>query len=167
MTKILVLTLGLVLFPGIAAGADATPPADQSPITNGNSQMTITQSIVLGIVEGLTEYLPVSSTGHLLVTQKLMGIGEDSEQSKQAADAYAICIQAGAIVAVLGLYFRRVKQVFPRHCRQRPDRPAHARQPDGGLCAGGGDRVGGQRSDQTVSLWHVAGGGRVVLWAGC
>jgi undecaprenyl-diphosphatase len=64
------------------------------------------QALVLGIVEGLTEYLPVSSTGHLLLVQRLMGI-EQSELS----DAFAICIQAGAIVAVLGLYFRRVRQM--------------------------------------------------------
>ena len=64
------------------------------------------QALVLGIVEGLTEYLPVSSTGHLLLAQRLMGI-EQSELS----DAFAICIQAGAIAAVLGLYFRRVRQM--------------------------------------------------------
>jgi len=83
--------------------------------------MTLWQSAVLGIVEGLTEYLPVSSTGHLLLAQRMMGLtGPLSEQAdpdgraaeaKDAADAYAICIQAGAIVAVLGLYFRRVRQV--------------------------------------------------------
>jgi undecaprenyl-diphosphatase len=73
--------------------------------------MTWWQAIILGIVEGLTEYLPVSSTGHLLVVQQMLGIGLDGDQSKQAADAYAICIQAGAIVAVLSLYWRRVGQM--------------------------------------------------------
>jgi undecaprenyl-diphosphatase len=73
--------------------------------------MTWWQAIILGIVEGLTEYLPVSSTAHLLVVQELLGVGTGSASAKVAADAYAICIQAGAIVAVLGLYAGRVKQM--------------------------------------------------------
>lgn len=68
--------------------------------------MDILQAFILGIVEGLTEYLPVSSTGHLLLTQRLLGI-----ESSTSADAFAICIQAGAILAVLGLYRARVWQM--------------------------------------------------------
>ncbi len=73
--------------------------------------MTWWQAVILGMVEGLTEYLPISSTGHLLVAQELLGIGTGSASAKEAADAYAICIQAGAMVAVLGLYFGRVRQM--------------------------------------------------------
>jgi len=71
--------------------------------------MSVLQAAVLGVVEGLTEYLPVSSTGHLIITQYLLGL---NSVSKEAADAYAICIQAGAIVAVLFLYFGRIRQML-------------------------------------------------------
>lgn len=65
------------------------------------------EAVLLGLVEGLTEYLPVSSTGHLVLAQRALGIEEGS-----ASNAYAICIQAGAILAVLGLYRGRVVQVL-------------------------------------------------------
>ena len=68
--------------------------------------MELWQAIVLGIVEGLTEFLPVSSTAHLLVTQRLMGIA-----SSDASNAYAVVIQGGAIAAVLVLYWRRIVQI--------------------------------------------------------
>jgi len=81
--------------------------------------MSTGQAVILGVVEGLTEYLPVSSTGHLLMAERLMGIGEapsasteEKQHIKSAVDAYTICIQAGAIIAVLGLYFRRVRQML-------------------------------------------------------
>lgn len=70
--------------------------------------MTIIESIILGVVEGLTEYLPVSSTGHLILAERAMGL----QDNKEALDAYTICIQAGAILAVLGLYFSRVKSML-------------------------------------------------------
>jgi undecaprenyl-diphosphatase len=59
------------------------------------------QSIILGIVEGLTEFLPVSSTGHLTIAEKLLGLEVDDP----AVTAYTAVIQMGAIAAVL-LYFR-------------------------------------------------------------
>ena len=64
--------------------------------------MDIFQAIILGIVEGITEYLPISSTGHLIQTQSWMGL------SGEANNAYSIVIQGGAILAVLGLYRKRV-----------------------------------------------------------
>lgn len=70
------------------------------------------QALILGIIEGITEYLPVSSTGHLIVAQRLMGVGTGSLETKAAADAFAVCIQGGAILAVLGLYSKRVLQMI-------------------------------------------------------
>lgn len=69
--------------------------------------MTILQSLILGLVEGLTEYLPVSSTGHLIITQYLLGLEESD-----ALNAYSVCIQSGAILAVLNLYFSRVGEMW-------------------------------------------------------
>ena len=59
-------------------------------------------AVILGIVEGLTEFLPVSSTGHLTITEKLLGLTVDDP----GVTAYTAVIQLGAILATL-LYFRR------------------------------------------------------------
>ena len=63
-------------------------------------------AIVLGLVEGITEYLPISSTGHLLVTSRILGLAHSGPDG-DALKSYEIAIQAGAIVAVLGLYRQR------------------------------------------------------------
>lgn len=64
--------------------------------------MNFIQAIVLGIVEGLTEFLPISSTGHMVIASSIMGI-EDSSFTK----AFEVIIQFGAILSVLILYWRR------------------------------------------------------------
>jgi undecaprenyl-diphosphatase len=80
--------------------------------------MELWQAFILGVIEGITEYLPVSSTGHLLVAQHLMGIDAGNHGAKAAADTFAICIQGGAILAVLGLYYPRVLQMIRGVCGQ-------------------------------------------------
>ncbi len=60
------------------------------------------EAIILGIVEGITEFLPISSTGHLMVANSLMGIGDDS-----FTKAFTVAIQFGAILAVVILYWKR------------------------------------------------------------
>jgi undecaprenyl-diphosphatase len=79
------------------------------------------QAFLLGLIEGITEYLPISSTGHLLVAQHLMGIGTKTPLDKAAADAFAICIQGGAILAVVGLYFKRVVRMILGVCGKDPE----------------------------------------------
>jgi undecaprenyl-diphosphatase len=69
------------------------------------------QAVILGMVEGVTEYLPVSSTGHLILTSWFMGFGNDPGRW-HAAFTFNIVIQAGAIAAVLVLYWQRVRQML-------------------------------------------------------
>jgi len=64
--------------------------------------VTLFEAIVLGIVEGITEFLPVSSTGHLTITEKIFGLPVDARE----VTAFTAVIQAGAIAAVI-LYFRK------------------------------------------------------------
>jgi undecaprenyl-diphosphatase len=59
----------------------------------------IITSIILGIVEGLTEFLPVSSTAHLLVSERILGLGDEWE-------SFTVIIQLGAVLAVVAIYFR-------------------------------------------------------------
>lgn len=64
-------------------------------------------AVVLGIVEGLTEFLPVSSTGHLIITGHLLGFVGDR------ASSYEVAIQLGAVLSVVFLYWRRFLGLIP------------------------------------------------------
>ena len=64
--------------------------------------MDIFSSIIIAIVEGLTEFLPVSSTGHMIITEKLLGVPADD-----FVKAFTVIIQFGAILSVVCLYWRR------------------------------------------------------------
>ncbi len=65
-------------------------------------------ALILGLVEGLTEFIPVSSTGHLVLAKELLGLDE------QKWNAFIVLIQLGAILAVVALYFQRLWSVLIR-----------------------------------------------------
>ena len=70
--------------------------------------MSIIEAIVIAIVEGITEFLPVSSTGHMIITQALLGI-----ESTPFVKAFTVVIQFGAILSVVVLYRQRFFQLNP------------------------------------------------------
>ncbi len=65
-------------------------------------------AVILGLIEGLTEFIPVSSTGHLLLAKKVLGLPDGFW------DTFSVMIQLGAILAVVVLYFQRLWGVFIR-----------------------------------------------------
>lgn len=75
-----------------------------------DGSLSVPKAIVLGAVEGITEFLPISSTGHLLVTQRLLDLG--TGEAKAAADTYVVAIQLGAIAAVVALYWPRIASMI-------------------------------------------------------
>ncbi|WP_295699587.1 undecaprenyl-diphosphate phosphatase [Lapillicoccus sp.] len=72
------------------------------------SDLTYLSSVILGVVEGLTEYLPVSSTGHLTITEKLLGL----QVSDPAVTAYTAIIQLGAIAATILYFFKDIVRLL-------------------------------------------------------
>src|SRR5436853_4267026 len=64
------------------------------------------RAVILGIVEGVTEFLPVSSTGHLLLAERFFNLGEGSFWN-----SFTILIQLGAILAILVLYFAKLWRI--------------------------------------------------------
>jgi undecaprenyl-diphosphatase len=67
----------------------------------------VIKAIILGIVEGLTEFIPVSSTGHLLLIQQFLGFSDED-----FGKSFTVLIQFGAILALLSIYFVRLWQLF-------------------------------------------------------
>jgi len=71
-------------------------------------ELTYFQAIVLGVVEGLTEFLPISSTGHLTIAEQLLGLPVDDP----AVTAYTAIIQIGAIAATFLYFARKIARLF-------------------------------------------------------
>ncbi|MFJ4979449.1 undecaprenyl-diphosphate phosphatase [Streptomyces coeruleorubidus] len=88
------------------------------------SVISVGQAVVLGAVEGVTEFLPVSSTGHLKIVEGLMGIPVDDD----AVIGFSAVIQVGAIAAVLVYFFKdivRIVSAWGRGLRDREERYHH------------------------------------------
>jgi len=121
------------LLPGILCLALLNPAARAAPAAPGPAgELSVRDAIVLGVVEGVTEYLPVSSTGHLIIATHFLGLessaplsGRDGQPlwfkrpssrhpggvaltTKLAADTFVVVIHFGAIAAVALLYWRQL-----------------------------------------------------------
>ena len=124
------LSLGLLLAALPLAAAET--PAPQSLAPAPVAELGTGDAVVLGLVEGVTEFLPISSTGHLIIANKILGLEDERQLTnksgqplwhkppakdnpagvpltlKLAADTYTVVIQVGAIVAVVLLYWRQL-----------------------------------------------------------
>ncbi len=75
----------------------------------------IIKSIILGIVEGITEWLPISSTGHMILVNEFMNVGDSFLNSQ----IYLYVIQLGAILAIATLYFKKLNPFSPSKTKQQ------------------------------------------------
>ncbi|EDS77743.1 putative undecaprenol kinase [Clostridium botulinum C str. Eklund] len=84
----------------------------------------IIKAIIIGIVEGITEFLPVSSTGHMIIVEDLInfkeGVMPASLYTKQYIDAFTMIIQLGAILAIVVLYWGKIKSSFENFALSKP-----------------------------------------------
>ncbi len=142
-TLVGLVTSALFVLLATSARADVLPPPDHGTLatvsaeTQSPATLSYADATVLGLVEGITEFLPISSTGHLILTTHLLGLDAETPATdsagnplwlkhpdpssntpgrpftlKAAADTYSVAIQVGAIAAVALLYWRRILTVF-------------------------------------------------------
>lgn len=110
--------------PAFAAGVTRSPEEVRADFTYG-------RALVTGTVEGVTEYLPVSSTGHMIISDRLLGVPNDPHITvagltdrkgraislERVADDYIVIIQIGAILAVFVAFFGRIRNLLAGLCR--------------------------------------------------
>jgi len=113
----------LLICPFALFGAEQSNP--DKTAEEVRNQFTTQRAIVTGLVEGVTEYLPVSSTGHMIISDAVMGVDKSSTQVEASvvdrkgrrlslekiADDYIVIIQLGAILAVLFIFYQRMSSV--------------------------------------------------------
>lgn len=107
----IVISINIMVMPVVVFSGEKTGEHVSSTEEIAIHPLSLRNAAILGLVEGATEYLPVSSTGHLILTENILGLADDPA-AKRAANAYAIVIQAGAILALLGLYRKRIRQMI-------------------------------------------------------
>lgn len=125
------LCLALIV-PCFGQSSADTAPAKVNPV----AELSLRDAVILGVIEGITEYLPISSTGHLIIANSFLHLdgetplhGADGQPLwykkpspkhpegqpltlKLAADTYTVVIQFGAIAAVAGLYWRQIRSIL-------------------------------------------------------
>lgn len=116
------LPLLATLFAAFLAGQAFAASPSATPTQAAKPEPTLLDAITLGLVEGITEFLPVSSTGHLIIANHALGLDspapvgvEDDGRPvtfKDAADTYAVVIQVGAIAAVALLYWSQISRIL-------------------------------------------------------
>jgi undecaprenyl-diphosphatase len=110
----------------VAALAAARPAAAsavaQATASSTEDLLTWWKAAILGVVEGVTEYLPISSTGHLLVTARVLNLpDEKGSAGLEAVNTYVVAIQFGAILAVLGVFWQRFVQMVQGLVGRNPE----------------------------------------------
>ena len=122
------LAFGLWLLSSLPSFAGYGPTVSPEEVRR---DFTYTRAVITGTVEGVTEYLPVSSTGHMILSDSLLGVLKFADVTvsgvtdrkgravsmERVADDYIVIIQLGAILAVLVAFFGRVRGVLTGLCR--------------------------------------------------
>ncbi len=123
MRRFLVVPFAVLLASACPLRAEEGPaPVRPTPVVEKAATPTLADSIVLGLVEGITEFLPISSTGHLVIANHALDLDSPAPvytekdgtvvTLKEAADTYAVVIQVGAIAAVAILYWSQLSRVI-------------------------------------------------------